>query len=160
MRIGLTLLLVMLIASPAFARIWPKSIPDYRQISGAGLDEAQAEYLVALVAKHQGYRVDKDGSVIERLTEGGKGEKDSFPGYFYLRIGFGSASQDVTYYPQYYFVSKTTGDVWTARIPDALKCQRVSFAALQKIQNQIMSRTGGSFAAEKAQRDALGCAGR
>ncbi len=114
--------------------------------------------LPALTAKHQGYHVTRDGSVIERLTEGGRGEKDAFPGYVYLRIGFASDNHEVTYYPQYYMVSKMTGDVWTATVPDALKCHRLSFTALQKIQKRIMSQTGGSFQGEKPQRAALGCA--
>lgn len=150
-------ILFIFLADPASARIWPETIPDFHQTPKAGLNEAQADYIVALVAKHQGYRVDQDGSVTERLTREGKGVDDPIPGYFYYRIGFNGGNNDVMTYSQYYYINKKTGDVFSSKIPDSLKCRRISFSELKKIQNIIMKNTEEHLATKAEVSRAIGC---
>ena len=143
----------------ALAQIWPNVVPSFREIAGNGISEAQAEYIAALTAQHEGYRVWDDRSRIDRLTKEGRGETDAFPGFFTFSIGFDMPGYALIYFPREYYVSKMTGDVWQATTPSPPRCYRVSFAALRKIQKEIMAHTGSNFAAEKSQRAGIYCAG-
>ncbi|ECG8194898.1 hypothetical protein FM905_22335, partial [Salmonella enterica] len=49
-------------------------------------------------------------------------------------------------------VSSQTGDIWEIN-----KCERIIFPQLQKIQQEIMKKTGATFASEVVQRRGLGC---
>ena len=143
----------------AMAQIWPNVAPSFREIPENGISEAQAEYIAALAAQHEGYRVWDHRSSIDRLTKEGRGETDAFPGFFTFSIGFDMPGYALIYFPREYYVSKMTGDVWQATEPAPLYCYRVSFAALRKIQRVIMRHTGSNFAAEKSKRASIYCTG-
>ncbi|MTJ82378.1 MAG: hypothetical protein F8N37_15405 [Telmatospirillum sp.] len=150
-------IILLFFADSASARIWPETVADFHQTPATGLREDQADTIVALVAKHQGYRVYLDGSVIERLTGEGRGQIDPIPGYFYYRIGFNGQNNDTIVYSQYYHINKTTGDVFVSRVPDSLECKRISFPELRKIQTLIMKNTGDHLATKEEASRSIGC---
>lgn len=143
----------------AVAQIWPKSIPDFHTTAKDGISEAQAEYIVALTAEHEHFRVRDRRSSIERLTDNGDEKTDPFPGFFYFSIVFNTSKSLVIDNARVYYVSKMTGDVWDAATPSPLQCHRVSFPALRNIQKEIMASTGASFAGERSERLSIGCTG-
>ena len=134
------------------------TVPDFTKTGKDGITLTQAYYIVSIVARWEHYRVEDRASFIERLTVDAGGEVEPYPGFFDLRIGFDRERYAFIYYPRDYFISKITGDVWQTRVPGALHCYRVSFAALRAIQRKIMARTGATFASEKRERRGLYCA--
>jgi hypothetical protein len=156
------LLILILAVTPARAQVWPNSVPDYQSTAKGGINEAQARYLVALVARRQRYDVRAPYSFIERLGNLRPGAVDEYPGFFYLSIGFDDIGYPVQrypliYFPRTYYVSKMTGDVLAHIDRPPIECRRVSFPSLRKIQREIMRRTGVTISGETQQRLGLNC---
>jgi hypothetical protein len=143
-------LMAVSLTGSAIAEIWPDTVPSFKHIGREGITERQADYIAALVAQHEGYRVWEQYSSIEGLNV--------YPGYFYVRITFDMPNYAFEYSPRYYFISKMTGDVWQSHIPGALYCYRVSFPALRAVQRKIMKKTSLNFAKEKSLRKGIYCA--
>ncbi|HCI0190712.1 TPA: hypothetical protein NN370_003583, partial [Salmonella enterica] len=73
-------------------------------------------------------------------------------GYYSFGVGYDSPSVGATDIWGLFSVSPKTGDIW-----EEYSCERISFPALQKIQQEIMKKTGATFASEVVQRRGLGC---
>lgn len=144
------LLLVFAITASVASAKEPTTIP-LDQITSEGLSRGQAKQVLIVVLKHQRYKLGKSGVFIDGdLTD--ENGKPPHPGYFDFSLGYDSPKAGATEYWGLFSVSVSTGDVWETNT-----CKRFVFPALQRIQKNIMERTGKTMADEKAQRRGLGC---
>jgi hypothetical protein len=134
--------------------IWRGAAPDFREIGREGINLEQAYYIVALVARHQNYRVWDEESTIESWDVEWTSEPSNR--FFTLAIGFFRNVDPAENFPRIYYVSKMTGDVWSAVFLD-FPCHRISFPALRAIQSKIRAKTGVTLASERQQRIGIEC---
>lgn len=73
-------------------------------------------------------------------------------GFYTFSVTFDSPKAAATDVVGAFAVSRLTGDVWETNL-----CKRYAFPALRAAQRRIMARTHGSFRAETAARQGLGC---
>jgi len=154
--LAMSSLLTLVDANDSHSRIWPKSIPSFRHISTEGISQKQAEYIVALTARHEKIPVNMHNSAIERLTYT---DPIVFPpdGFYYFSLEYLVHVSMVISYRNAYYVDRKTGDVLEEEEAMSTPCLRVSFPALAKLQSKIMAATGATFKSEAAQQDTLRC---
>lgn len=121
------------------------------RVAKTGLSMTQAESLLRLVIRHQGYTTARPGEAIERLRL--RDGSDPHPGYLDFSFTYESSRAGATAVLGVYSVSPLTGDVWETNL-----CRRFSFPRLAMAQQIIQARTGRSFDDERNARVGLGCA--
>jgi hypothetical protein len=146
MRLLLALFTVVICTAMAL----PASF-DPSQIREGGLTGDQAKQVLVVVLKHEKYRLEKRGMDID-----GPFKVDpSIPserGFWEFGLTYDSPKLGATQVLGRYAVSRLTGDVWETNL-----CKRYDFPSLKRIQAEIMTRTGKTFADEKEARQGLGC---
>ena len=153
--LAISSLVTLVEANEPGSRIWPKSIPSFQHISKRGITLKQAEYIVALTARHEKLPVMMRYSAIDRNAY----TDPAFPpdGFYYFSLAYMDLGSLVINYRNSYYVERKTGDVLEEETAMNTPCLRVSFPALAKLQSKIMAATGASFASEAAQQHTLEC---
>ncbi len=153
---AMALLATHMNAVTANSRIWPENIPSFQHVSKHGISQRQAEYLVALAARHEKIPVKARYSAIFRNTYT---DPAIFPpeGYFYFSLGFANHSGLLINYRNAYYIDRLTGDILTEQSAMNTPCLRVTFPALVKLQSKIMAATGATVRSEAAQQHTLEC---
>ncbi|HCI4950857.1 TPA: hypothetical protein NPF41_004271, partial [Salmonella enterica] len=113
--------------------------------------KAQAEKLLIIALKYQKYDLSLDGVFVDGDLQDKHGNPPH-PGYYDFSLGYDTPTAGAIDYWGLFSVSSQTGDIWEIN-----KCERVIFPQLQKIQQEIMKKTGATFASEVVQRRGLGC---
>lgn len=120
-------------------------------ISHGEMTKAQTEKLLIIALKHQEYDLSLDGVFVD----GDLAAKHGNPphsGYYDFSLGYDTPNAGAIEYWGLFSVSSQTGDIWEIN-----QCQRIKFPELQRIQREIMKKTGATFASEVVQRRGLGC---
>ena len=148
-------LLTLVEANDPGSRIWPKAIPSFQHISKRGITMKQAEYIVALTARHEKMPVMAHYSAIDRNTY----TDPTFPppGFYYFSLAYMDRVSLVISYRNSYYVERKTGDVLEEETAMNTPCLRVSFPALAELQSKIMAATGAAFVSEANQQHTLEC---
>ncbi|EBS1067499.1 TPA: hypothetical protein LC393_003522 [Salmonella enterica subsp. enterica serovar Wangata] len=120
-------------------------------INRGGMTKAQAEKLLIIALKYQKYDLSLDGVFVDGDLQDKHGNPPH-PGYYDFSLGYDTPTAGAIDYWGLFSVSSQTGDIWEIN-----KCERVIFPQLQKIQQEIMKKTGATFASEVVQRRGLGC---
>lgn len=120
-------------------------------ISHGGITKAQAEKLLIIALEHQKYDLSLDGVFVDGDLEDKHGNPPH-PGYYDFSLGYDTPNAGAIEYWGLFSVSSQTGDIWEIN-----QCQRIKFHELQRIQREIMKKTGATFASEVVQRRGLGC---
>ncbi|EAA5455683.1 hypothetical protein DQC86_24020 [Salmonella enterica subsp. enterica] len=147
------LLLFTILSVSSYAQVLVSNIPvfDLTKLNQEGLTETQAQALLVLSLKNKKYNITLPGVFMDEALKNDQG-KPFHSGYYSFGVGYDSPSAGATDIWGLFSVSPKTGDIW-----EEYSCERISFPALQKIQQEIMKKTGATFASEVVQRRGLGC---
>jgi hypothetical protein len=151
---GRVILLAAIAVTIAVSSSSPVLAFDARLVQRGGLSQEQAEEILWLVLRHEHLALPSDGTYVERLGASARASADLPPSYFSFGVSRDDPRSKATSISGRFAISRSTGDVWELNL-----CRRYSFAALRRIQQAVMKRTGKTFVDERAARRDLGCPG-
>ncbi|EHX7026064.1 hypothetical protein K1998_004196, partial [Salmonella enterica subsp. enterica serovar Typhi] len=139
-----SLLLFTILSVSSYAQVLVSNIPvfDLAKLNQEGLAETQAQALLVLSLKNKKYNITLPSVFMDEALKNDQG-KPFHSGYYSFGVGYDSPSVGATDIWGLFSVSPKTGDIW-----EEYSCERISFPALQKIQQEIMKKTGATFASE------------
>ncbi|MCL2162128.1 MAG: hypothetical protein FWH56_09655 [Betaproteobacteria bacterium] len=117
-----------------------------------GLSVYQAEQILRLVLRHEGFKLDMPRMSIERGLADEKGRR-FIQEHFDFHLYYSNPNAGALSNLGFFIVNQKNGDVWEFH-----SCKRFVFPALQRLQEDIVKQTGVLLIEEKVQRKRLGCA--
>ncbi|WP_414162818.1 hypothetical protein ACMGGS_11820 [Superficieibacter sp. BNK-5] len=142
--------LLFCLLTPVMCSAWVNvsDIPEFNltKINKDGLTKTEAEALLITALKYEEYNLSLSGVFIDDDLS------PADPYYYEMGVGYDTPKAGAVEYWGLFSVSPKTGDIW-----EEYSCERISSSALQKIQQEIMKKTGATFASEVVQRRGLGC---
>ncbi|NHZ39308.1 hypothetical protein [Massilia aquatica] len=114
-----------------------------KNVKPSGLTVAQAEQVLRVVLKHEGYKMSDPHLWIDGPRPG---SPPFIPGYHSYGLAYVNNTQG------HYSVNIFTGDVWQTE-----SCTRYIFPALSRIQRRISERSGKTLLSDEEARSEVGC---